>query len=69
MLVYLKYSDNEVFYYVFSAKFLTFGTNTKHNVIVVQEIINRLKMINAGFGLSFITKDMAAPDRHIITTL
>ena len=48
---------------------LTFGTKTRHNVIVVQNIINKLIMIKEGFGLSFITKEIAAPDRHMMTTL
>lgn len=47
----------------------TFGTNTKHNVPVVQKIMNTDMMTNDASCLSDKTKLMAAPITHIITTL
>lgn len=51
------------------ARGLTFGTKTKHKVIVVQNIINKPMMMKAALGWSLMTKDTAAPHTHIITTL
>lgn len=48
---------------------LTFGTNTKHNVPVVQNIINTEIKMKTASRRSASTNAMAAPMIHIIRTL
>lgn len=48
---------------------LTFGTNTKHNVAVVQNIINNEIKTKTASRRSASTNAMAAPMIHIISTL
>lgn len=48
---------------------LTFGTNTKHNVAVVQNIINTEIKMKTASRRSASTNAMAAPMIHIISTL
>lgn len=52
-----------------TANFLTFGTNTKQSVIVLQKIMTRATMQNCTFGWSRVRKDTAAPMMHMIPTL
>lgn len=48
---------------------LTFGTNTKHKVAVVQKMIKNESKIKTKSLRSDSTSDMAAPAMHVINTL
>ena len=48
---------------------ITFGTNTRQSVIVVQKIMKKPMITNDEVGWSLITTETAAPHTHMITTL
>ena len=47
----------------------TFGTNTKHRVIVVQKRMNNEMSTKEALGCSLRTAEMATPSTHMIVTL
>lgn len=49
--------------------FLTFGTNTRQRVIVLQKMMTRATMQNCTLGWSRVRKDTAAPMIHMMPTL
>ena len=48
---------------------ITFGTNTRHNVPVVQNMMNIAINMNDAFNSSWSTKLTATPNTHMTATL